>query len=163
MSEETVLPQIERLAELMQAHSYLLATAESCTGGGIAHEITSISGSSVWFDRGFVTYSNEAKQEMLAVSLAMLEQYGAVSEECARAMVEGALAHSHADIAVSVTGIAGPGGGSTDKPVGTVCFGWCLRGQAARSTRIVFSGDRHSVRRQTVLMALQGLLDMLEA
>ena len=162
MSDNIILPQIERLADLMQAHNYVLATAESCTGGGISQEVTGISGSSAWFDRGFVTYSNEAKQEMLSVPLDVLERFGAVSEECARAMVEGALAHSHADVAVSVTGIAGPGGGSEEKPVGTVCFGWAVRNKAARSTRLVFEGDRHDIRKQTILMALQGLLDLLE-
>ena len=153
---------VNELAEVLIKRKWVMATAESCTGGGISQEVTSINGSSAWFDRGFVTYSNEAKQEMLSVPLDVLEGFGAVSEECARAMVEGALAHSHADVAVSVTGIAGPGGGSEEKPVGTVCFGWAVRNQAARSTRLVFEGDRHDIRKQTILMALQGLLDLLE-
>lgn len=163
MTDSSILPQVVRLAELMVAHDFLLATAESCTGGGIGYELTAIAGSSHWFDRGFITYSNEAKQESLGVSSQILEQFGAVSEECAAAMAEGALEHSRADIAVSVTGIAGPGGGSSDKPVGTVCFAWSLRKQAPRTARVVFEGDRQSVRKQTILMALQGLLDTLEA
>ncbi len=153
----------ERLAEVMLSHELTLVTAESCTGGGIAHCVTSIAGSSGWFDRGFVTYTNEAKRECLNVSEQTLDSFGAVSEECAAEMAAGALQNSHAGIAVSVTGIAGPDGGSKDKPVGTVCFGWCQRNQSSVTTRVVFAGDREQVRRQSVLLALQGLLDMLEA
>lgn len=163
MSESGALGLTERLAETMMLHRYKLVTAESCTGGGIAQIVTSLAGSSQWFERGFVTYSNASKQELLRVSLDTLTRFGAVSEECAAAMAAGALDNSHADIAVSVTGIAGPDGGSADKPVGTVCFGWCQRGQATRTTRVVFAGNREQVRRQSVLMALQGLLDLLEA
>ena len=152
-----------RLAETMLAHELRLVTAESCTGGGIAHSITSLPGSSGWFERGFVTYSNEAKQECLGVSASTLESFGAVSEECAAEMALGALEHSRADVAVSVTGIAGPDGGSEEKPVGTVCFGWCQRHKSSVTTRVVFQGDRGQVRQQSVLLAMQGLLDMLAA
>jgi nicotinamide-nucleotide amidase len=139
-----------------------LAAAESCTGGGIAEAVTRISGSSAWFDRGFVTYSNAAKTEMLGVSVAILAQFGAVSEETARAMASGALAHSQATLALSVTGIAGPTGGTAEKPVGTVCFGWAERGGQTASETRHFDGDRDTVRRQTVIHALQGLLRLLD-
>jgi nicotinamide-nucleotide amidase len=151
----------EALAETMLAKRYLLVTAESCTGGGIAHALTSLAGSSLFFERGFVTYSNESKQDVLQVSLDTLNRYGAVSEECAAEMAAGALINSRADIAVSVTGIAGPDGGSEDKPVGTVCFGWARREQTPQTARTIFPGDREAVREQSIQMALQGLLDML--
>jgi nicotinamide-nucleotide amidase len=163
MNDSNALSLTERLAEAMLRNRHTLVTAESCTGGGIAHIVTSIPGASQWFDRGFVTYTNDAKREMLSVSQDILTRFGAVSEECAAAMVEGAITQSQADIAVSVTGIAGPDGGTQEKPVGTVCFGWCQRGAALRTTRVVFSGDREAVRQQSVLMAVQGLLDLLEA
>ena len=140
----------------------MLATAESCTGGGIAYFITSIPGSSQWLERGFVTYSNEAKQEMLHVPRDELINFGAVSEEIAGAMAKGALENSHAAISVAVTGIAGPDGGSAEKPVGTVCFGWCIRDKVLKTTRVVFEGNRTEVREKTILMAMQGLIDMLE-
>ncbi|MFT5131842.1 MAG: nicotinamide-nucleotide amidase [Gammaproteobacteria bacterium] len=162
MNESNDLSLTKRLADAMLLNRYTLVTAESCTGGGIAQNLTSIAGSSQWFDRGFVTYSNESKQEMLSVSVDILTMFGAVSEECAGAMVEGALNKSHADIGVSVTGIAGPDGGTEDKPVGTVCFGWRQRDRETLTTRIVFAGNREEVRQQSVLMALQGLLDLLE-
>lgn len=139
----------------------MLACAESCTGGWISELVTATAGSSEWFERGFVTYSNAAKQEMLGVRPATLARHGAVSEETAREMALGALAHSHAQIALAVTGIAGPGGGSPGKPVGTVCFAWCRdRASAITETRC-FSGDRQAVRRQSVVTALQGLLSLL--
>jgi nicotinamide-nucleotide amidase len=135
----------------------LLAVAESCTGGALAAAITDTAGSSAWFERGFVTYSNEAKFELLDVNPAIVRSQGAVSVETAAAMVAGALAHSRADLAVAITGIAGPGGGSPDKPVGTVCFGWCVRGATPTTERLQFSGDRTAVRRQAVVHALKGL------
>lgn len=131
-----------------------LATAESCTGGLIAACLTEIAGFSDVFERGFVTYSNEAKTELLGVPAELITAHGAVSAEAARAMAEGALAHSHADIAISVTGIAGPGGGSAEKPVGLVYIGNARRGQAVMAERHLFSGDRGAVRRQAVLAAL---------
>ena len=139
----------------------LIATAESCTGGWVAQEVTTVAGSSSWFDRGFVTYSNEAKQEMLGVGTATLEKHGAVSEETAREMAAGALARSKAGVTVAITGVAGPGGGSPGKPVGTVCFAWATKRGAASETR-VFQGDREAVRRQSVEHALEGVLRALE-
>ena len=139
-----------------------LAAAESCTGGGIAEAVTRISGSSSWFERGFVTYSNAAKAEMLGVDEAVLEQFGAVSEETARAMASGTLAHSRATHALAVTGIAGPAGGTEDKPVGTVCFAWAQRGGTVAGESRHFGGDRDAVRRQSVIHALQGLLRLLD-
>jgi nicotinamide-nucleotide amidase len=137
----------------------LLATAESCTGGWVAQVVTSVSGSSEWFDRGFVTYSNEAKREMIGVHAETLDYHGAVSEETAREMATGALAASRAQIAVAITGVAGPTGGTAQKPVGMVCFAWAVRGGAVDATTKHFAGDREAVRRQSVELGLQGVLD----
>ena len=139
-----------------------LAAAESCTGGGIAEAVTRISGSSAWFERGFVTYSNAAKTEMLGVDAGILAQFGAVSEEAARAMAGGALAHSQATVSLAVTGIAGPIGGTAEKPVGTVCCAWGARGGAISSETKHFGGDRETVRRNSVAHALQGVLRLLD-
>ncbi len=141
----------------LQARGLLLATAESCTGGGVAQAVTDISGSSVWFERGFVTYSNGAKTSMLGVPAGLIAAHGAVSEEVAAAMAQGSLAHSDAQVAVSTTGIAGPTGGVPGKPVGTVCFGWAMDGRVLTQRR-VFAGDRQAVREQAVTHALQELL-----
>jgi nicotinamide-nucleotide amidase len=138
-----------------------LAAAESCTGGWIAKVVTDIAGSSDWFERGFVTYSNPAKQEMLGVRAETLAAHGAVSEPVVREMVAGALAHSHADLALSVSGIAGPGGGAPEKPVGSVWFAWQRRGAEAVAVCHHFAGDREAVRRQAVLVALRGILALL--
>ncbi|HWD36011.1 MAG TPA: CinA family protein [Casimicrobiaceae bacterium] len=140
-----------------------VATAESCTGGLIAGVITDVAGSSAWFERGFVTYSNDAKSELLGVSSDTIAAQGAVSEAVAREMAEGAIAHSHAECALSVTGIAGPDGGSTDKPVGTVCFGWLLPGGPPVTTTRHFPGDRAAVRGASVRAALDGFLQILDA
>jgi len=137
----------------------LLATAESCTGGWVAQVVTSVSGSSEWFDRGFVTYSNEAKREMIGVRAETLDHHGAVSEETAREMAAGALAASRAQIALAITGVAGPTGGTVQKPVGMVCFAWAVRGGAVDATTKHFAGDREAVRRQSVELGLQGVLD----
>ena len=150
------------LADRLLRHRQMLATAESCTGGLIAGACTELSGSSVWFERGFVTYSNAAKTEMLGVDAELIARVGAVSEAVARAMAQGALAHSHAQIALSVTGVAGPTGGSPDKPVGTVWFGWSIDGQLHAEMRR-FPGDRAAVRAATVRHALQRLLELLGA
>lgn len=150
------------LGAALLARGWLLATAESCTGGGIAAAVTEIAGSSGWFDRGFVTYSNEAKQELLGVSPQTIARVGAVSEETAAEMAAGALRCSKASIAVSVTGIAGPGGASPGKPVGTVCFAYALSTGTPLTRRIVFAGDRAEVRAQTVATALAGLLALTE-
>jgi nicotinamide-nucleotide amidase len=152
----------KQLGVLLLSGGRMLVTAESCTGGGLAELVTRIAGSSQWFERGYVTYSNAAKEELLGISSVKLEQYGAVSEQTALAMAEGALEHSHAFIAVAITGIAGPGGGTDDKPVGTVCFAWVTRSGDGNSTRIRFEGNRSQVREQACLLALQGLVDILE-
>jgi nicotinamide-nucleotide amidase len=140
----------------------VLASAESCTGGWVAQAVTSVSGSSEWFDRGFVTYSNAAKQEMLGVRAETLERFGAVSEETAREMASGALARSRVGIALSITGIAGPTGGTPEKPVGMVCFAWARQGGAVQSRTLYLAGDREQVRRQAVVMALEGILRMVD-
>ena len=143
------------LLATLRAGGLMVATAESCTGGLIVGALTEIAGSSDVVDRGFVTYSNEAKTEMLGVSAALIGLHGAVSEPVARAMAEGALARSRAGVSVSVTGVAGPGGGSEDKPVGTVWFGVARRGRDTLSERMVFAGDRSAVREATVRHALE--------
>lgn len=150
------------ISGLLLARGLMLATAESCTGGLIAGACTDLAGSSAWFDRGFVTYSNAAKSEMLGVPPALIAAHGAVSEPVARAMAEGAVAHSAAQVAVAVTGVAGPSGGSADKPVGTVWFGWCVDGRT-HSERRRFDGDRAAVRAQTVAHALAQLRRWLAA
>ena len=149
-----------RVGRRLKANKRLLVSAESCTGGWVAQVVTSIPGSSAWFERGFVTYSNAAKRELLGVKAATLKKHGAVSEETAREMARGALARSNGDLALAVTGIAGPGGGSRDKPVGTVCFAWVYKQQLRSETRR-FPGDRESVRRKSVVRALQGVLESL--
>lgn len=146
------------LAQRLLQRQWRLTTAESCTGGMIAAACTDLAGSSQWFERGFVTYSNEAKQELLDVPPALLAAHGAVSEPVARAMVDGALRHAHAEVAVAVTGIAGPGGGSVDKPVGTVWFAWQVADRCWSECRC-FTGDRAAVRQQTLVHALQVLTD----
>ena len=155
--------QLEALAaqvgELLKTNGEKLATAESCTGGWIAQCLTAIAGGSDWFERGFVTYSNEAKVDMLGVEAETLLAHGAVSEATAAAMAAGALRHSRADWALSVTGIAGPGGGTDDKPVGTVCFGWAAGDGRVETQTVHFAGDRAQVRAQSVAHALGGLLE----
>ena len=146
----------EKLGELLQAKGMKVAVAESCTGGGICQAITDVPGSSVWFDRGFVTYSNEAKKAMLAVNSDSLDQFGAVSRVVAIEMVNGVLQNSLADLAVSVTGIAGPGGGTEEKPVGTVFIAWQIKNQMEQCKKFQFVGDRSGIRLQTVRMALIG-------
>ena len=145
------------VGQALQARGLLLATAESCTGGGVAQAVTDVGGSSAWFERGFVTYSNGAKSTMLGVPADLIAAHGAVSEEVAAAMAQGALARSEARVAVSTTGIAGPTGGVPGKPVGTVCFGWAMDGRV-QTQRLVFAGDRQAVRAQAVAHALQELL-----
>ncbi|MBP3981799.1 MULTISPECIES: CinA family protein [unclassified Acidovorax] len=148
------------ISRQLLARGWMLATAESCTGGLIAAACTDLAGSSQWFERGFVTYSNAAKTELLGVPATLIEQHGAVSEPVARAMAEGAVAHAHAQVAVAVTGVAGPTGGSADKPVGTVWFGWCVGGQTHSEVRH-FAGDRAAVRTATVRHALARLQALL--
>jgi nicotinamide-nucleotide amidase len=156
----TTLPQ--QLAAVLQDNGWMLATAESCTGGMVAAACTELAGSSNWFERGFVTYSNEAKTEMLGVDAALIETHGAVSEVVARAMAFGAVRHSRARVSVAVTGIAGPSGGSKEKPVGTVWFGFMVDGLLSSETKR-FDGDRAAVRAATVDHAFNGLLARLKA
>ena len=155
---ENLLDLAATTGQLLLARNESLTLAESCTGGGLACAVTEIAGSSAWFERGFVTYSNAAKQEMLGVEAATLAAHGAVSEATAAAMAAGALRHSHADWALAITGIAGPDGGTPDKPVGTVCFGWAGRDAGVDTTTCHFTGDREAIRRQSVAFALNGLL-----
>lgn len=158
-AELTVLAT--KAGEVLQSAGMLLATAESCTGGWVGRAITAVPGSSVWYERGFITYSDAAKREMLGVRLEVLAQYGAVSESTVRLMAEGALTHSHADVALAITGVAGPGGGSEDKPVGTVWFAWASRKRPTQAVRHQLEGDREAVRCQSVATALRGLLDFI--
>ncbi|MBU1689390.1 MAG: nicotinamide-nucleotide amidohydrolase family protein [Gammaproteobacteria bacterium] len=158
--------KLYRLAEdvgnALKRHAMMLVTAESCTGGWAGQAVTAVPGSSHWFDRGFVTYTNDAKQEMLGVSAATLAEHGAVSESTVREMVSGALKNSRGQAALAISGIAGPGGGTPEKPVGTVCFAWGLANGGVTSEQRYFSGDRREVRQQAVERALQGLLERLE-
>jgi len=149
-----------RAGKALKAKGHILVTAESCTGGWVAQEVTSIAGSSEWFERGYVTYSNAAKREALGVRKATLERHGAVSEPTAREMARGALRRSRGTIAVSITGIAGPGGATPGKPVGTVCFAWA-QGRKIRSETRRYKGGRRNVRRQSVVHALRGVLKWL--
>ncbi|MDP1679889.1 MAG: CinA family protein [Candidatus Nitrotoga sp.] len=150
-----------QIGSALKSHGLVLATAESCTGGAVASAITDIAGSSEWFERGFITYSNEAKREMLGVAQDTLMRYGAVSEAVAREMVAGALCHSHAQVALAVSGIAGPAGGTPDKPVGTVWFAWGIKGGQCVARLHHLSGNRAEIRMQSVRRAFQGVLDLL--
>jgi nicotinamide-nucleotide amidase len=155
--ESELFELAERLGRLLKVNRKIIATAESCTGGWIAQTITEVPGSSAWLDRGFVTYSNAAKVQMLGVSPQTLEKYGAVSAETAMEMAAGALAHSDADMAVAVTGIAGPDGGTTEKPVGTVFIAWADKNGAAKVVKKQFAGNRRQIREQTVESAIEGV------
>lgn len=161
--DQVIYQLAQDLGQQFQAKHLQLVLAESCTGGGIAQAVTDVAGSSVWFDRGFVTYSNAAKVEMLGVKQNTLNCFGAVSAETALEMVAGALMHSHADMALAVTGIAGPDGGTPEKPVGTVFIAWQIRGRAGYYVKQHFAGDRLAVRRQVIIFCLQqagALLDV---
>ena len=157
--DSELLELSEAVGAACRARGLTIATAESCTGGWAAQAITHTAGSSAWFERGFVTYANTAKIEMLGVLPATIEKHGAVSLETASEMALGALRNSNALISLAITGIAGPTGGSPDKPVGTVCFGWCVRGEAPSCERRLFAGDREAIRRQSVVHALAGLIE----
>jgi len=150
-----------RVGAALLKRKSMLACAESCTGGWVSEVVTATAGSSQWFERGFVTYSNAAKQELLGVRADTLRQEGAVSEAVVREMAEGALRHSRAQAALAISGVAGPAGGSPGKPVGTVCFAWVLRGGEPTTETLHWSGDREAVRRQSVVHALHGLLRKL--
>ncbi|MGM0593279.1 MAG: nicotinamide-nucleotide amidase [Pseudomonadota bacterium] len=160
--ENTLKSTAMAVAERLGATGGMLAAAESCTGGWVAKVCTDLPGSSAWFERGFVTYTNAAKREMLGVKAVTLEAYGAVSEQTVLEMAEGALRHSRARLSLAISGIAGPGGGSAEKPLGTVWFGWCRRGEAPQAERCCFDGDREQVRRQAVQHALEGVLRRID-
>ena len=162
LTNQALEANLIQISTTLLARGWMLATAESCTGGMIAAACTDLSGSSQWFERGFVTYSNEAKAEMLAVPPGLIEEHGAVSESVARAMADGALAHSRAQVSLAVTGVAGPTGGTEAKPVGTVWFAWCVGGET-HSEMQHFAGDRAAVRVATVRYALKRLLNLLPA
>ncbi len=161
--DRTLAALAGEVAELLCERHLMLVTAESCTGGWIAKCCTDLPGSSHWFERGFVTYTNEAKMEELGVLAATLQIHGAVSEATVAEMAAGALHHSRAQVSVAVSGIAGPGGGRPDKPVGTVCFGWALAGKGPVSRQLYIVGDREQIRRQAVAVALRGVLDVVRA
>ena len=151
----------ERVGRALKSRNLMLATAESCTGGWIAEAVTMVPGSSGWFERGYVTYTYISKREMLGVKGKTLARHGAVAEPVVREMAEGALDRSHAQVAVAVSGIAGPGGGTPGKPVGTVCFAWAAKGGATRAQTVRFAGGREAVRRRSVERALEGVLETL--
>lgn len=161
MKNQTIIIA-KQLAELLVARNLYLTTAESCTGGGIAYLLTEIPGSSQWFDRGFVTYSNNSKEEMLDVPVDILLNYGAVSGETAKAMAEGALKKSHAQVSIAVTGIAGPDGGSKEKPVGTVWFAFSSNNKATQTLLKNYKGDRSQIREQAIHFALKQLKQFLQ-
>lgn len=151
----------EKVGEILKQHGLKLATAESCTGGGLAYTITNIAGSSAWFERGFIVYSNEAKIEMLAVKSSTINKFGAVSEQVAREMAEGALKNSNANISIAITGIAGPEGGTDDKPVGSVWIAWAGFDKKIKTSLDIFSGDRQAVRARSIEKALEELLERI--
>jgi nicotinamide-nucleotide amidase len=155
---DVALPR--QVGEVLKARGMMLATAESCTGGGIAQAVTRVSGSSAWFERGFVTYSNEAKEEMLGVSPDTMERQGAVSEATVQEMAQGALQYSRADVALSVSGVAGPTGGTPEKPVGTVWFAWATNDTMQTACHHL-SGDRDAIREKSIRISLEGLLKLL--
>jgi nicotinamide-nucleotide amidase len=157
----TVKALVLKTAHALKQSHLKLVTAESCTGGGLSYWLTSIAGSSDWFDRGFVVYSNAAKIEMLGVHSKTLEELGAVSAQTAREMAEGALHHSHADISIAITGIAGPTGGTPEKPTGTVWIAWAAKGAPTEELAYLFPGDRQAIRLQAIIKALEKLLEKI--
>jgi nicotinamide-nucleotide amidase len=162
MTEDRITALARQLGEACRLRGRTIVLAESCTAGGVGEAITRIPGASGWLDRGFITYTDESKEELLGVRRETLMGHGAVSEAAAREMVLGALRWSRADTGVSITGIAGPDGGTAHKPVGLVWFAWCVRGGAARVEKRLFKGDREAVRRQAVETALMGLINALD-
>ncbi|MEL0628636.1 CinA family protein [Psychromonas aquatilis] len=160
--EKTVTELAQVLGQKLTQAGLVLCTAESCTGGGVAYAITEISGSSQWFDRSFITYSNNAKNEMLDVDLDLINEFGAVSKEVVNAMATGAVKNSNADISVAISGIAGPNGGSQEKPVGTVCIAWYYGQHKCKSETFLFTGDRAKIRLRAIKATLLGLLKELE-
>jgi len=162
VSNEELQQLAAELGDRLRARGWMLATAESCTGGWVGQLLTALPGSSQWYERGFITYAHAAKIEMLGVPTETLDQYGAVSEETASAMAAGALAHSHAQATLAISGIAGPGGGTPQKPVGLVCYGWALEDGTLMSSTCRLDGDREEIRSRAVAAALRGLIDLLE-
>ena len=162
--QESIAALAVQLGLALKERGWLACTAESCTGGGVAYAITEISGSSAWFDRGFVTYTNQAKQQMLGVPSELILAHGAVSAEVVAVMAAGALAHSSAQLSVAISGIAGPLGGTPEKPVGTVWMGWARSGgeEPIRTRCFQFAGVRHQVREQAIVMALQGMCEFIQ-
>ncbi|MDP2397039.1 MAG: CinA family protein [Burkholderiales bacterium] len=163
MPDKVLYELAAKLGAALKAQCLMLATAETCTGGWVAQAVTAVPGSSQWFERGFVAYTYISKREMLGVSQDTLGAHGAVSEPVVREMVAGALANSHAQVAVAVSGTAGPGGGTPQKPVGTVCLAWGVKNGEPRSATLHISGDREAVRRAAVQAALEGVLKLLPA
>jgi nicotinamide-nucleotide amidase len=163
VSDEELHQLAGELGELMRARGWMLATAESCTGGWVGQVVTALPGSSHWYERGFITYANAAKTEMLGVPADTIESFGAVSEETASAMAAGALAHSHAQAALAISGIAGPGGGTRQKPVGLVCYGWALADGTVMSSTCRLDGDREEIRSRAVAAALRGLIELINS
>jgi nicotinamide-nucleotide amidase len=161
VSDEELLQLARELGGALLARNWMLATAESCTGGWVGQLLTAIPGSSAWYERGFITYANVAKQEMLGVPADILETHGAVSEQTASAMAAGALAHSHAQAALAISGVAGPGGGTPQKPVGLVCYGWALADGTQMSSTCRLDGDREEIRSRAVAAAMRGLIELL--
>ena len=161
MTHHTTQQLTAQLAEVLLQHGWMLATAESCTGGLIAAQCTELAGSSLWFERGFVSYSNAAKTELIGVPAALIAAHGAVSEVVARAMAHGAARHSRARATVAVTGIAGPDGGTPEKPVGTVCFAWASKDHPTKTCQLLLSGNRQEIRQKSVSTMLSGLKDFL--
>lgn len=151
----------KELGEILVQRGFMLASAESCTGGWVGQAVTSVPGSSKWYERGFITYSNNSKSEMLGVSLFSLEKFGAVSEQIAAEMAAGAISSSRAQVSIAVTGIAGPGGATEGKPVGKICHSWAIKDGLARTSVCFLEGDRESIRIQAVAIALQGTIDLL--
>jgi len=162
MASDSLMALAVLVGGRLKAAGQLLVTAESCTGGWVAQSVTAVAGSSEWFERGFVSYSNASKEELLGVRRETLERHGAVSEEAAREMALGALAASRGTLALAITGVAGPSGGTPAKPVGMVCFAWASKDGAVRSETRRFTGDREQVRRQSVMRALQGVVEWLD-
>lgn len=161
VSDEELHQLARELGDKLLARGWMLATAESCTGGWVGQLLTSLPGSSHWYERGFITYANDAKIEMLDVPAELIANYGAVSEETASAMAAGALAHSHAQAALAISGIAGPGGGTPHKPVGLVCYGWALADGTVLSSTCRLDGDREEIRSRAVAAALRGLIELI--
>ena len=161
VSDEELHQLARELGEKLLARGWMLATAESCTGGWVGQLLTSLPGSSQWYERGFITYANDAKIEMLDVPAELIANHGAVSEETASAMAAGALAHSHAQAALAISGIAGPGGGTPQKPVGLVCYGWALADGTVLSSTCRLDGDREEIRSRAVAAALRGLIELI--